>query len=94
MSIGEIISALALVISFIVLIRSVGKDSKADSTSLTTVIVKLENIGAGITEIKNDIKGVKNDVRDHGERITRAEQKIKHLEKMVGLYHQGETPGE
>jgi hypothetical protein len=41
------------------------------------VIVKLEDISAGISEIKGDINGVKGDVKDLTERLIVAEQQIK-----------------
>lgn len=90
-SAGTIISILALIVSIVLMIWNIRKDSKKESSdnvaSMTTVIVKLENIGRDISEIKNDLRSVKADVRDHGERIARNEQKIKDLEKIVKMYH-------
>lgn len=58
-------------------------DSKKDSAQLTTVIVKLENIGNDISEIKNDIRDVKADIKDHASKIIRLEQQVKVLNKKV-----------
>ena len=87
MGTSEIIALVALIFSGITVIRAFGKDSKSNNTELTTVIVKLENIGGDIAEIKKDIRSVKSDLREHGERITRAEQKIEAIEKTINIYH-------
>ena len=87
MGVGEIIALGALIISGLSLLRAMSKDSKGNTTELTTVIVKLESISSDITEIKKDIRSVKEDVRVHGERIVRAEQKLESLEKIVNMYH-------
>ena len=94
MTIGEIIALGALLISLLALIRSFNKDSKNNTTELTTVIVKLEAIGSDITEIKKDIRSVKADIREHGERLAKAEQKIEALEKIVNMYHHCDNPEE
>lgn len=49
--------------------RNQKTDDKNDAMQLTTVIVKLESIGNGITEIKNEINSVKKDVKEDRERI-------------------------
>lgn len=63
--------------------RNNKQDAKSDSAQLTTVIVKLENIGTGINEIKADVKDVKNDLKDHSDRLIRLEQQVKVLNKTV-----------
>jgi len=63
--------------------RNARYDIKTDASQLTTVIVKLENIGNDITEMKGDLRDVKVDIKDHGERLVKAEQQIKVLNKTV-----------
>lgn len=58
-------------------------DAKTDASQLTTVIVKLENIGNDITEMKGDMRDVKDDIKDHSTRLVKAEQQIKVLSKSV-----------
>lgn len=58
-------------------------DVKTDASQLTTVIVKLENIGNDITEMKGDMRDVKDDIKDHSTRLVKAEQQIKVLNKSV-----------
>lgn len=63
--------------------RNAKQDIKADASELTTVIVKLENIGAGITEIKNEMTNVKNDIRESRERIIKVEESVKQAHKRL-----------
>ena len=63
--------------------RNEKNDTKADTTELTTVIVKLENIGNDISEIKNDMKNVKDDMKDMNIRLVKMEQQVKVLNKAV-----------
>lgn len=63
--------------------RNKKNDTKADATELTTVIVKLENIGNDISEIKNDMKNVKDDMKDMNIRLVKMEQQVKVLNKAV-----------
>ena len=82
-----IISALAMITSVAQLLfnvrRSAKGDVQKDSAQLTTVIVKLENIGNDVNEIKNDMRDVKADLKEHSERLVRAEQQIKVLNNTV-----------
>lgn len=57
--------------------RSARKDTAEDTAQLTTVIVKLENIGVGISEIKAEMKNVKNDLQDLRDRLIVVEQSTK-----------------
>ena len=58
-------------------------DIKSDTAQLTTVIVKLENIGIGIAEIKAELFNVKNDVKEDRERIIRLEESVKQAHKRI-----------
>lgn len=63
--------------------RNERNDTKADASELTTVIVKLENIGTGITEIKTEMGNVKDDMKDLNIRLVKMEQQVKVLNKTV-----------
>ena len=63
--------------------RNNKQDDKKDAAQLTTVIVKLENINDGVTEIKNDLKNIKDDIKEFREWKATATQQIKALEKNV-----------
>jgi hypothetical protein len=49
--------------------RNNRNDDKTDATQLTTVIVKLENIGNDVSEIKSDMRNVKEDMKDINVRV-------------------------
>lgn len=57
-------------------------DTKA-ATQLTTVIVKLENISQGISEIKSEVRTVKIDVENVRERVAILEQSIKRAHERI-----------
>ncbi len=57
--------------------RNKASDDKKDASELTTVIVKLENIGTGVTEIKSDMKNIRADIQDLRERVVVVEQSTK-----------------
>ena len=54
----------------------ISRNSKENTTELTTVIVKLENIGAGITDIKAEIAGLKTDQREDHDRLIKVEASV------------------
>lgn len=84
---GNIISILSLVVAGIVCFTNIRRNNAADdkkqSSEMTTVIVKLENINTGINEIKADVRNVKNEVQELRERIVVVEQSSKSLHKRV-----------
>ncbi len=63
--------------------RNNKKDDQNEAAQLTTMIVKLENISIGITEIKNDMRNVKDDMKDMNVRLVKMEQQVKVLNKTV-----------
>ena len=58
-------------------------DDKKDASELTTVIVKLENIGTGITEIKSEMSNVKSDIKESRERLIKVEESAKQAHKRL-----------
>ena len=48
-------------------------DSQKEASTMTTVIVKLENISAGISEIKTDLSSTKAEVRDMRDKLIMVE---------------------
>lgn len=68
------------IISFLSLLLAaytfLSKNNKENTTELTTVIVKLENIGTGITDIKSEIAGMKNDQKEDHDRLIKVEASV------------------
>lgn len=54
----------------------VSKNSKENTSELTTVIVKLENIGSGIRDIKAEIANMKDDQKEDHERLIKVEASV------------------
>jgi len=52
------------------------KNNKENTTELTTVIVKLENIGNGIRDIKTELATLKNDQKEDHDKIIKLEASI------------------
>ena len=63
--------------------RNQKNDAKQEATQLTAVIVKLENLGIGITEIKNELAGIKADTRELRDRVISVEQAVKQAHKRL-----------
>lgn len=63
--------------------RNSRNDTKMDQSQLTTVIVKLENIGNDISEMKSDLRDAKEDLKNHSERLVKIEQQVKVLNNAI-----------
>ena len=74
-----------IAISFLSLLLAayslISKNSKENTTELTTVIVKLENIGNGISDIKSEIANMKNDQKEDHDRLIKVESSVSALWK-------------
>lgn len=81
--ISVIIAGVSVLFAGISMHRNSKKDSQHDASELTTVIVKLENIGSDIRDIKTDMHEVKADLKNHAERLTIVEQQVKELHHYV-----------
>lgn len=81
------VSIIALIISAISVIASMKrnnkKDNQEDAARMTTVIVKLENIGDDIKDVKTDVRELRGDMLNHTERLAAIEQKVRALDKAV-----------
>jgi predicted nucleic acid-binding Zn-ribbon protein len=74
--------------------RNQKSDDKKDAAEMTTVIVKLENIGNGIAEIKSEMTNVKNDIKEDRERIIRVEESAKQAHKRLDSIEKYKRPGD
>lgn len=63
--------------------RAEKNETKSDATQLTTVIVKLENIGALITKIDSDMSNMKKDNQGNKEQYIKLETIVaQHTKKL------------
>jgi peptidoglycan hydrolase CwlO-like protein len=85
--IGLVIALMGLVVSLYYNITAAARaarcENKEDASSLTTVIVKLENIGADIKEIKADMSGLQAEMKDVTQRLVIVEQSSKSAHKRL-----------
>lgn len=63
--------------------RNKTSDDRKEATELTTVIVKLETISRDTSEIKSELRNVKNEMGELRERVTISEQVGKSLHRRV-----------
>lgn len=73
--------------------RNQRTDNVQEASQMTTVIVKLENIGDGITEIKTNMKNVEGEVRELRDRIIKVEDSVKHAHRRIEDFHLPEKGG-
>lgn len=85
---------IAGLVAFKGLQRNKTTDDQREATEMTTLIVKLENINAGVNEIKSDLRNVKNDIQDLRDRLIVVEQSTKsahhRLDTMGCREHEGD----
>ena len=94
-----LISVLSLIVSAIVGFSAIksrnSNDTKQETSQLTTLIVKLENIADGVNEIKADMRNMKDDVRELRDRVIAVEPSAKSAHKRIDDYfgtdHKGVT---
>ena len=68
-----IISIMTFLFSLYVFLSS---NNKSNTTELTTVIVKLENIGSGIADLKAEMSTIKKDQREDHDRLIRLDESL------------------
>ena len=78
-----IVSILALLFSVYQFIKATEKE---DTTQLTTLLIKLENISDGVNEIKKDMRSMREDVQVLRERIAKAEASIASAHKRIDVW--------
>ena len=92
-----VISALSLAFGIYQGVSNMKRNQRTDNvheaSQMTTVIVKLENIGDGITEIKTDMRSVKDEVRELRDRIIKVEQSTKDAHRRIDEIHFPEKGG-
>ena len=71
--------------------RSQKKDDKEEASQDAIVITKLESIEKGVDDIKEELKGVKADVKDDHDRIIRLEESSKQAHKRIDSLGKGEV---
>ena len=63
--------------------RSQKKEDREEASQSATIITKLEGIEKGVDDIKEELKGVKADVKEDHDRIIRLEESSKQAHKRI-----------
>ena len=62
-------------------------DAENDATQMTTVIVKLENISSGVSDIKADMHNVKDEIRELRDKLIKVEESTKSAHRRIEEFH-------
>lgn len=63
--------------------RSQKSDDKKEAAESTSMFVKMENISNGVTEIKSDLKSIRDENKESRERLIIVEQSAKQAHKRI-----------
>lgn len=69
------------------------KDERKETVETTTILVKLENIGTGISDIKADLRNVNEEVRELRDRVIKVEDSVKSAHRRIEEFHISERGG-
>lgn len=73
----------AIIFGYAAFARNRHHDSRSEAADMTTIAVKLENINNGVSEIKSDLRNMKEDAKELRERLVVAEQSAKQAHKRL-----------
>jgi len=83
MDIGTVVAmcgvAVALVFQGITAIRTGKKDQAEESSQMTLMFAKIDEVQRGIDDIRKEISDIKSDVREDHDKLIRLEQSVKTL---------------
>ncbi|MBO4520741.1 MAG: CydX/CbdX family cytochrome bd oxidase small subunit [Alphaproteobacteria bacterium] len=73
----------AIAFGIINTMRNKKTDDQREAADMTAVMIKLEKIADDTSEIKNDLKSLKTDVRHNSESIIRLDESLKSAWKQI-----------
>ena len=76
MEAGTIVSLVAGVLSLVALINTMRKDTRSDAAQNAIISTKLDSVKNGVDDIRVEIRTMRDNVADHGERIAKLEAAI------------------
>ncbi len=87
-----ILSALALVVSGAALLLNSRKESRADAAGSARVEAKLDSIGAGVEDIRVEMRTIRSRVDGLSERVSAIESSVKSAHHRLDQLEKGGTP--
>ena len=96
MNYGQMVTAVISLVSLLLAgYTFLSKNNKESTTEITTVIVGLDAIRTGITEIKQELNGIKMDQREDHDELIRLQSSVKsawhRIDELSGNKRRGET---
>ena len=82
-STGTLIAVIGCIVGLAGWLRNHDTDTTKETTDMTTVIVKLENIRSGIAELKADVKRTSEDLKNIDRRLTVVEVSVKQAHEYI-----------
>ena len=73
MEIGVVVSAFAAVIALLALVLNSRKETRVDAAESAKTQTKLDNLITGVTDIRVEIRSMRESITDHSERLARVE---------------------
>lgn len=80
---GVLIAIIGCIVGLAGWLRNHDTDNAKETSNMTTVIVKLENIRVGISDLKSDLKRTAEDLQGIDRRLTIVEQSAKQAHKRI-----------
>lgn len=75
METGTIISIGALIVAFIGLVLNSRKETRTDAAAMAKIETALNTANVGISDIRVDLRSMRESISDHSERLVRVEAK-------------------
>lgn len=96
MNAANIISLLSLAVACVVLLVNSRKDTRGDAKQEARTEAKLDSITSGVTEIRLDLRSMRDELKDHGLHIAAVESSAKsahhRLDELEELVHRMHPP--
>lgn len=83
METGTLISIGALLVAFVSLILNSRKETRSDAAALARIDTNLSTLNSGVNDIRVDLRGMRESISDHSERLARVESKVDSNERRI-----------
>ena len=87
-------SLVAVILSGVGLFMASRKDTKTEAKESAITQTKLDNLINGVTEIRVDLKSMRETVSDHGERLAKVEAKADNNLQRIAILEGKRSDGE
>lgn len=80
---GALIALIGCIVGLAGWLRNHDTDKEKETSNMTTVLVKLENIQVGISELKSDLRRTAEDLKGIDQRLTVVEESVKEAHNRI-----------